>query len=100
MHIVINRNKNFGKPTYRRYETLQVSKTFNSETYYDILQVFIEEDGIKLHYVAFHPSVLSLKSQDLWEIWIASLNQVMFDSSNLDKIHNFLPIKNKRSLIS
>ena len=82
------------KPIYLGCTVLELSKLLMTETYYDKLQPYFEDDKLELHYMDCDSFVLSIKTQNL----IDDLRNLgdLFDFSNLDTNHELFSNKNKK----
>ena len=79
------------KPIYLGLTVLELSKFLMYETYDDILQVYLGQENIQLHYMDTDSFVLCVNTKDI----IKDLKnfQEIFDFSNLDKNHELFSKK-------
>ena len=75
------------KPIYLGFAILELSKLLFGETYYDKLQPFFSRENIQLFYMACESFVMITRAQNIIDD-LKNLEDV-FNSSNLDKNHEF-----------
>ena len=82
------------KPKYIGFATLQLSKLFMYETYYDEIQQYFRREIIQLLYKNCDGFVLSIKTQNSNK-YLKNVED-LFDFSTLDENHGLFSNKNKK----